>query len=79
MAYETTSSGRGYSFSIYGYFNWVIRLTIIAVVAWALLDIVITGSLKNINIAYLLEAPSPYMWASMGVSLCIGLSVFGAA
>ncbi|KAK3688368.1 vacuolar ATP synthase 20 kDa proteolipid subunit [Podospora appendiculata] len=38
-----------------------------------------TGSGEAFNVGAFLEAVSPYSWASMGIALCIGLSVVGAA
>ncbi|KAI0022644.1 ATP synthase subunit C-domain-containing protein [Xylariomycetidae sp. FL0641] len=38
-----------------------------------------TGSGERFNVGAFLETVSPYTWASMGISLCIGLSVVGAA
>jgi len=38
-----------------------------------------TGSGESFNVGDFLESVSPHAWASLGVSLCIGLSVVGAA
>lgn len=38
-----------------------------------------TGSGESFNVGAFLESISPYAWASLGVALCIGLSVVGAA
>lgn len=38
-----------------------------------------TGSGESFNVGAFLESISPYTWASMGIALCIGLSVVGAA
>ncbi|KAH7327966.1 hypothetical protein B0I35DRAFT_5465 [Stachybotrys elegans] len=38
-----------------------------------------TGSGEEFNVGAFLESVSPYTWASMGIALCIGLSVVGAA
>ncbi|EFX03170.1 v-ATPase proteolipid subunit [Grosmannia clavigera kw1407] len=38
-----------------------------------------TGSGEAFNVGAFLESISPYAWASMGIALCIGLSVVGAA
>ncbi|CAK7228173.1 V-type proton ATPase subunit c'' [Sporothrix eucalyptigena] len=38
-----------------------------------------TGSGEAFNVGAFLESVSPYAWASLGISLCIGLSVVGAA
>lgn len=38
-----------------------------------------TGSGESFNVGAFLESVSPYAWASLGISLCIGLSVVGAA
>ncbi|RYP81734.1 hypothetical protein DL769_001884 [Monosporascus sp. CRB-8-3] len=38
-----------------------------------------TGSGERFNVGAFLESISPYAWADLGVSLCIGLSVVGAA
>ncbi|KFA63082.1 hypothetical protein S40285_08428, partial [Stachybotrys chlorohalonatus IBT 40285] len=37
-----------------------------------------TGDGEAFNVGAFLEAVSPYTWASMGIAMCIGLSVVGA-
>ncbi|KAI1334870.1 vacuolar ATP synthase 20 kDa proteolipid subunit [Xylariaceae sp. FL0016] len=38
-----------------------------------------TGNGEAFNVGAFLETVSPYTWASLGIALCIGLSVVGAA
>jgi V-type H+-transporting ATPase proteolipid subunit len=38
-----------------------------------------TGSGEAFNVGDFLQTTSPYMWASLGIAACIGLSVVGAA
>ncbi|OJJ51129.1 hypothetical protein ASPZODRAFT_127143 [Penicilliopsis zonata CBS 506.65] len=37
------------------------------------------GDGEVFNVGYFLEAVSPYAWANIGIAMCIGLSVVGAA
>ena len=38
-----------------------------------------TGSGESFDVGGFLESISPHAWASLGISLCIGLSAVGAA
>ncbi|KAI0001249.1 ATP synthase subunit C-domain-containing protein [Russula compacta] len=42
------------------------------------LYLLFTGSGEAFNVGQYLEESSPYLWASTGIGLCIGLSVLGA-
>ncbi|KAK6853254.1 vacuolar ATP synthase 20 kDa proteolipid subunit [Apiospora arundinis] len=62
----------GYSYS-YGVGSLTTALLIVG--AYMLF----TGSGEAFNVGAFLESVSPYAWASLGIALCIGLSVVGAA
>jgi V-type H+-transporting ATPase proteolipid subunit len=42
------------------------------------LYLLFTGSGESFNIGEFLEETSPYIWAMMGIAMCIGFSVLGA-
>lgn len=44
-----------------------------------LADMLFTGNGESFNVGQFLESVSPYAWADLGIAMCIGLSVVGAA
>lgn len=38
-----------------------------------------TGDGEAFNVGAFIESVSPYAWADLGIALCVGLSVVGAA
>jgi len=57
----------------YGFGGATTALTVIG------LYMLFNGEGEQFNVGAFLESISPYAWASMGIALCIGLSVVGAA
>lgn len=58
------------------YFIYALFGTFLFVVA---LDMLFSGQGEQFNVGRWLVQVSPYMWSQLGSSLCVGLSVVGAA
>ena len=61
-----------------GYYTSLLGTTI-SVIAIVGLYMLLTGTGEAFNFGKFLEEASPYAWATVGMGLCIGLSVAGAA
>ncbi|RUP48756.1 hypothetical protein BC936DRAFT_144052 [Jimgerdemannia flammicorona] len=60
------------------FYTYLTSVTLFSIIVVALY-MLFTGSGEEFNVGRVIEETSPYAWALIGMSMCIGLSVVGAA
>jgi len=61
------------------YSSYALGIPLVAIAGIALYTLLAGTGEYYFNIGYFLENSSPYAWACIGIGMCIGLSVMGAA